>query len=207
MTRLYVTVPGDAQPSFTIDSVKLSRDSKFFPHQATLQIFLRNTGRVRLHPTVMVDGHRALGSDLLMSKSVERYVATVKVPFYGGPLSYRIVVPTKVGNANGPVQALPVSTFVFPWVLLLMLAGFVLLVLAGRRLLRKRGKRYTNIQADLRRMEKLLADQRSGTPQPVVAAPAPEPVVQCRSEPVVTVQTPEPAAPVAAPAEPSEPVA
>jgi hypothetical protein len=97
----------------------------------------------------------------LVSRSVERYLVTRKVPFWGGPQSYRIDVTTKVGDRIGPVQQLRVSTFVFPWVLLVLAGVATSVIWLGRRLLRRRSHRYADIQADLRRMEKLLGDQRA----------------------------------------------
>jgi hypothetical protein len=201
-TRMYITVPGDVQPSISIAKVNIAKDSAFYPHTATVTVFVRNSGRIRVAPTVTVNGHRALGSDLLVSQSVEHYVATVKIPAWGGPQSFHIQVTSKVTtqgrDENGPVLDAHASTFVFPWILVVALAGLALLIGAVRWLVRKRSKRYANIQADLRRMEKLLSDQRAAA-EPVAAPvtvpepiPAPAPVAPLEPEPTPVARDPEP---------------
>lgn len=160
-TRLYVTVPGDAQPAFVIDDVAMQRDSSFFTRSITFTVTLRNTGRVRLQPTVTVDGREAKGSEQLMSRSIEPYVVKVPVPAWGGPLTFDVEATARTETRQGPVRTRTVSAWVIPWVLIagvLLTAG---LVVAVRRWMRRRVGRYDALRADLRRLERLVADQVS----------------------------------------------
>src|SRR5438105_7547395 len=139
----------------------MEKDSSFYTKEVTTRVVLHNDGRVRLRPTVLINGKRAQGSSVLLSNSVEPYFITQKVPIWGGPVSARVEVHTKVGQAEGPTRQQNASTFVIPYVLLVglvLLVGFFFLV---RWLWRKRGGKYAAIQADLRRFERLLAQQRA----------------------------------------------
>lgn len=166
-TRLYVTVPGDANPAMRIESVKLEPDSSFFPRETTLRITLRNTGTIGLRPSVFVNGEKASGPELMLTKSIENYVVTKKVPLWGGPQSYRVDVTSLVGltqtrNQIGPVESARVSKFYFPYVLLIALVLLVALFFLMRRWLRNRSGKYAAIRADMKRIERMLAEQRSG---------------------------------------------
>ncbi|MBV8159339.1 MAG: hypothetical protein JO265_00295 [Acidimicrobiia bacterium] len=160
-TRLYVTLPGEARAAFSIQKVSLEKDSSFYTKEITTRVVLHNDGRVRLRPTVLINGKQAQGSSVLLSNSIEPYFITQKVPVWGGPVSSRIEVRTKVGQAEGPARQQTASTFVIPYVLLIglvLLVGFVFLV---RWLWSRRGGKYAAIQADLRRFERLLEQQRA----------------------------------------------
>ena len=166
-TRLYVTVPGDARPAMKIESVKVEPDSSFFPREATLRITLRNTGTIGLRPSVFVNGEKASGPQLMLTKSIEKFVVTKKVPLWGGPQTYRVDASSIVGlttqqNQIGPVEQVRVSRFYFPYVLLIALAVVALLFFLIRRWLRNRAGKYAAIRADMKRIERLLAEQRSG---------------------------------------------
>lgn len=166
-TRLYVTVPGDARPALKIESIKVDPDSSFFPREATVRVTLRNTGTIGLRPTVTVNGEKAAGPEAILTKSIEHFVVTKKVPIWGGPQSYRVDVTSLVGltttqNRIGPVEQVRVSRFYFPWVLLIALALMAALFLLVRRMLRNRAGKYAAIRADMKRIERLLAEQRSG---------------------------------------------
>lgn len=165
-TRMYVTVPGDARADVAIESVDVTPDSSFFAREVTVRVVLRNRGRVRLTPTVTVNGKTAKGPDTILSSSVEPYLITQKVPFWGGPQSYRVDVVTKIPSSsgaarNGPARQARVSKFFIPYV---PTGGAVLVVAALfglRSLLRRRTGKYAALQADLRRVEKLLGDKSS----------------------------------------------
>ena len=164
-TRIYITLPGDAVSNFSIEKVDLQRDSSFFTKEITTSVIVRNTGRVRIAPTVLINGTKADGPELVMSRSVEQYVATTKVPIWGGPQSVRVDVRTKVGSANGaagPFRQARASTFVMPWVLLIGVVAAVVVAFFGRRAWRKRGSKYAEMRADMKRIERLLAEQRAG---------------------------------------------
>jgi hypothetical protein len=166
-TRLYVTVPGAAKPALKIESVKLEPDSSFFPREATLRVTLRNTGTIGLRPSVFVNGEKAAGPETILTKSIENFVITKKVPVWGGPQSYRVDVTSLVGvtlaqNVPGPADQVRVSRFYFPYVLLIALAVIASLFFLVRRWLRKRAGRYAAMRADMKRIERLLSEQRNG---------------------------------------------
>lgn len=155
--RLYATLPGDARRDFVIDGVSAKKDAAFFTRELTVTVNLRNTGRVRLEPTVQVDATNAKGPELLMSNAVERYVVTRPVKFWGGPVRLRIDAQTRSLGLAGPVRQLRVTVWVIPWHLFAMLVAIAGLVLLARWLLRKRGSKFGDLRADIRRMERLLA--------------------------------------------------
>lgn len=165
-TRLYVTIPGEASPNFTIQKIDVQPDSTVFPREATVKVRLRNTGRVRIAPTVMINGKQAKGSGLLLTRSVEEYALTTKVPIWGGPQRYKVDVATQLPgqNAQGPFRQASVSRFYFPWALLVAVLLFVVLIFLVRRWMRRRGGKYAEMRADMRRIERLLAEQRAGGP-------------------------------------------
>jgi hypothetical protein len=162
-TRLYITVPGDARPDITIESVTLNKDSGFLTKEATLEVTVRNTGRVRLRPTVTVNGTQAEGPALLMSQSVEKFIVTKKVPMWGGPQRYRVDVRTTrdLQRDAGPSRQARVSMFVIPWLLFIFLAVAAGLFMLARRMWRRRGSKYAEMKADMKRIERLLSEQRS----------------------------------------------
>jgi hypothetical protein len=162
--RLYATLPGDARRDFVIDKVTVKKDSAFFAKELTVTVQLRNTGRVRLEPTVEVDGVNAKGPGLMVSNSIERYVVTRPVKFWGGPMRLRIDAQTRSLGLAGPVRQARVTTWVIPWhlfALMLLAAGLGWLVRIG---LRRRASRYVALQSDLRRLERMLAQQNRETP-------------------------------------------
>lgn len=168
--RLYATLPGDARRDFVIDEVSTEKDSAFFTRELTVNVHLRNTGRVRLEPSVQVDGAKAKGPDLLMSSAVERYVVTRPVKFWGGPMRLRIDAQSRSLGLAGPVRQLRVTVWVIPWHLLILLVLAAGLWMLGRIVLRKRGQKYRDLQTDLRRMERMISQQNreTGPPERVV---------------------------------------
>jgi hypothetical protein len=114
---------------------------------------------------VTVNGTKADGPALIMSRSVEQYVATTKVPIWGGPQNLRVDVRTKIRDvqgADGPFRQARANTFVIPWVMLVLLVGLLVAGFFGRRRWQKRGSKYAEMKADMRRIERLLAEQRAG---------------------------------------------
>lgn len=157
--RLYVTLPGNAHKDFEIEEVKVEPDSMVFPREATITVHLRNSGRVRLEPAVRVNGSPARGPSLLMSNGVERYVVKRPIPFWGGPLRWRVEVASQSLGLPGPARQVRVSSFVVPWHLLVMLLVVAAVVWAVRFGLSKRRAKYRFLQSDLKRIERLLAEQ------------------------------------------------
>lgn len=161
-TRMYITVPGDARADLNIESVAVTPDSSFFTREVTVRVLVRNSGRIRLNAQVTVNGKPATGSELLLSNSVEPYLYTEKVPLWGGPRSYRIDVTTKVPSTSGPGRTGPArqaraSKFFIPYVLLLAIAVGLVFMFIVVRLLKRRRSKFSELQADLRRFEKLIA--------------------------------------------------
>jgi len=158
--RLYATLPGDARRDLAIEEVTATKDSWFYTRELTVSVRLRNTGRVRLEPTVLVDDARADGPGLIMSQSVEDFVVTRPVKFWGGPVRLRIDAQTTApGGQAGPVRQLRVTTWVIPWHLFVLLAFLGSLVFLGRLAMRRRGGRYQQLQSDMRRIERLISQQ------------------------------------------------
>jgi hypothetical protein len=168
--RLYATLPGDARREFEIDNVGIEKDSAFFARELTVTVALRNTGRVRLEPSVQVDGAAAKGPELLMSSAVERYVVTRPVKFWGGPVRLRIDAQTRSLGVAGPVRQMRVTVWVIPWHLLVLIALVAGIVLLVRMLLRRRGSKLRAMQADLMRIERLITQQRREDDEEVAEA-------------------------------------
>ena len=58
----------------------------FYPRTMSVSVQLNNTGRVRLEPTVAVNGAPATGPGVLVSKAKESYDVTTKIGFFGTAL-------------------------------------------------------------------------------------------------------------------------
>jgi hypothetical protein len=158
--RLYVTLPGDATQEFEIDGVSAPKDAWYFPRELAVDVRLRNTGHVRLEPTVRVDGASATGPDLLMSNSMESYTIKRSVPFWGGPVRLTVDAQTRTLGRPGPSRQMRVTVWVIPWHLFGMLLVAAALAFLVRMWLRKRGARMQALRADLRRIERLVTQNR-----------------------------------------------
>ena len=158
-TRLYVTVPGEATRAFRIESTKNELNSWLFPSKIHVEAVLRNTGRMRLNPTVKIGPATANGPDVILSASVEPYKATVAVPWWGGPVRIPVVATTKEGLTREAV----VSRFVIPWGLLMCLAALAAFSWAARTLWARRNRKVRRMQEDIRRLEELVAARTTAT--------------------------------------------
>jgi hypothetical protein len=177
--RLYVTLPGDARKDFQIKSVKAARHSVFYPRQMTVTVQLRNTGRVRLNPSVSVDGAPATGPGLLVSQSIESYTTTRPIRFWGGPMRLHISAVTTSLGLPGPSRQTSVIVWVIPWFLIFALAVLAALVLGVRYLLRKRATKVEALKSDLRRIERLITQQQMTPPgSGISTAPDPRTAIQ-----------------------------
>lgn len=156
-TRLYVTVPGDATKAFRIIKVDRKLDSTWFPSKLDVEVTLRNTGRVRITPTVKAKDRVLQGSKVLLARSVEPYSADIDIPWYGGPVK----VPIEVVTEDGSRRSAKATLFVIPWGLIIavLLAGLFLKIVS--KLLARRAGRMRRLQTDLQRLEKLVT-QRPG---------------------------------------------
>ncbi|MFA5787335.1 MAG: hypothetical protein WDA71_10235 [Actinomycetota bacterium] len=117
--RLYVTVPGVAAKGFRITKVKGSLAPGIWPRKATVSVTVRNTGAVRLALRVEVNGVRAKGPAVLLARSSEVYVARVSIPWYGGPLRWRV----RAWEIAGPAARASKSAFAIPWALLIIVVA------------------------------------------------------------------------------------
>lgn len=163
-TRVYVTVPGDARKSMEIESFKTEVDSKFWPRQLLSTVVIRNTGKIRLHPKVTVRGTAAKGSEILLARSLEPYVADVDVPWYGGP----VALPVQAVAESGLTRRLNASKFIIPWALLVL----VLIVLGVAYLVRRwwlaRASKLAALRADIRRLETLVTKRSDVSESPPI---------------------------------------
>lgn len=164
-TRFYVTVPGEAVRAYSILSVVPALGSKLWPSSVTTKVVLRNDGRTRVRPKVTIGGRAAEGSRLLLSRSVETYTATTKVPWYGGPVNLSVRAVTD----DGTVRTSEKSMFVIPWGLLISVVVGALVLFGLYTLVRRRRRRVSNMRSDIERLERLVARQ---APAEAAAAPA-----------------------------------
>ena len=172
--RVYMTLPGDARKEFDIHSVSAARRSLFYPRKIDVAVELRNTGRVRLDPTVTVNGAATKGPNELLTQSRELYNITVPVHFWGGPVMLHVNAQTSTFGLPGPARQVSVLVWVIPWHLFALLALLALIVLGVRWIIRRRRARVTGLQADIRRLERLVTLQHESrqAPPPEVAAEA-----------------------------------
>jgi dihydroorotate dehydrogenase (fumarate) len=161
-TRLYVTIPGEAERSFEIVSLDIAKDSSFWPRSALVTASLRNTGRVRLQPSVRIKDSQARGSRLLLSRSVEPYIADVHIPWWGG----LIRIPVEAEIPDGSVRRVNKNLFVIPWGLLVILGLAGVAGWRGKRWWVTRVSRVEALRADLKRIEQLLAQRPVGPREP-----------------------------------------
>jgi hypothetical protein len=162
--RLYVTIPGDARRSFAIGSVKSELDSLLFPSRMTAEAILKNTGRIRLRPTIQIGSKRASGSEILLSRTSEKYSADLRVPWYGGIIR----MPVLATADQGLTRRVNHSKFVIPWGMLFLLATAIGLIYLGKKYWwDRRVSRFAAVQADLLRIEALVA-RRPGMESPGV---------------------------------------
>ncbi|MCA1839462.1 MAG: hypothetical protein ABR507_04680 [Actinomycetota bacterium] len=156
--RLYVTLPGDAIRSFEIDKFQTASDSPWFISRLTTTTKLINTGRVRLHPKVRVSGTPAQGPDLLLSKSSEKYINDVHVPWYGGPVAMQVLATAD----GGLIRKVDKTVFIFQWLVIVGLLASIAVGVVARRWWRRRVGRMAALQSDIRRLETLISHQQPG---------------------------------------------
>lgn len=133
-TRLYAIVPGSAPAQLSIDRLVSTRPRQPFGGDAVVDITVRNPGRVGLAPNVLVAGKQASGPGTILASSVERYRATVPVPWYGGTVR----VPVEVSADRAPTVRQEASFFVIPWRAIILAVLALVLVVVLVALLRSR---------------------------------------------------------------------
>lgn len=154
-TRFYVTVPGEAVRAYSIQSVSAQKSSALWPSSVNTEVVLRNDGRTRVRPKVTIGDTPADGSRLLLSRSVEKYTATAKVPWYGGPVNLSVRAITDDGTERKADKRI----FVIPVGLLLSIVIGALALFAIITLVRRRLRRVSGLRADVDRLERLVARQ------------------------------------------------
>jgi hypothetical protein len=167
-TRFYVTVPGEAVRAYSILSVTPHKIGGLFPTSVNTEVVLRNDGRTRVRPKVTVGGKSANGSRLLLSRSVEKYTATTKIPWYGGPVNLSVRAVTD----DGTVRTTDKSIFVIPFGLIGSVLAVGLLLFGIYKLIRLRLRRVSSMRSDIERLERLVARQG---PAPAAKGSVPAP--------------------------------
>lgn len=152
--RIFVTIPGDARRSFQISSVRSGLDSFLFPDKVTTEVRLENTGRIRLRPSLSIGNQQASGSEVLLSRTSELYSAELDIPWYGGLMRMPVVATAD----QGLTRRVNHSKFVIPWGLIILLAAAAgAIFLLKKYWWDRRVSRVASLQADLRRIEALVA--------------------------------------------------
>lgn len=154
-TRIYVTVPGEAQQSLIIQDIDTTMSSVLWPSASIVTAWLRNDGKVRLAPEVTINRSSARGPDLLMSRSVEPYVGDAPVPWYGGPV--RLVV--EATTDSGLVRSASRTVWVIPWGLIILIVVAGSTIYSGRRWWRNRKSQTSELKQDIQRLEQLITQQ------------------------------------------------
>lgn len=158
-TRLYVTVPGEARRGLEISSVKPAQDSLLFPSRISVTAIIKNTGRIRLDMGVTVGGSEAKGPKVLLSQSNETYIGEARVPFWGGPVNHSVEAEDR---RSGLIRRANASTFVIPWGLVLLLGVASMFAWGMKRWWDRRASTLAKLQADIRRLETLIATRPVG---------------------------------------------
>jgi dihydroorotate dehydrogenase (fumarate) len=133
-SRLYITVPGDADADIDIESVSAAVDEKLLPRSVTVHAVIRNTGTVSLDATVTVNGHAVDGPATIVSHSAERYQADVDVSLLGGHRTFDVEVKTRTSTGDGPTDDASTAVWIVPWWGALALFLLALGVIAVREL-------------------------------------------------------------------------
>lgn len=155
-TRIYVTIPGEATRGLDIDSVQTDLNSFLWPKDGLTTIFVRNTGRVRINVNVQSKGVAARGPKVLLSRHVERYIADINVPWYGG----RVRIPVEAVDADtGVISRVNARLLVIPWGLLIAITLISTAAWLVRRWWTRRASKYGLLQQDLRRLETLITQR------------------------------------------------
>ena len=155
-TRIYVTVPGIADTSFEIVDVETTLDSAWWPREATVVVTLDNDGAIRIEPDVTVDGIRALGPSLLLTRTQETYVARVGVSPFDGRMDFAVDARDE---ASQEFRTIPLRGSLIPWRLLTLVAAAAL----GAALLARRSRRRSRLrqlETDFQRLERLVTTVR-----------------------------------------------
>lgn len=160
-TRLYVTVPGEADRALRIDEVDVSYDSRWWPRRAEVTVRLVNEGRIRIRPRVTVSGREALGPEVLLTRAAEDYLVDREVPWYGGVLR----LPVQAVADGGITRSVNTSRFVMPWGLVLVILTAIALTLLGMRWQRARGSATAELRSDIQRLERLVTQRAEPTAQ------------------------------------------
>lgn len=155
-TRIFVTVPGEAASDFEVVGISTTPDSRWWPRNVLVTVTLRNVGEIRVAPDVTVAGVPARGPRFLLAGTEEAYVVDLPAPLVAGS----VAVPVDVSDDTGVVRRVDRSTVVVRW-------GFVLAALlvaaAGWlsvRWWRRHESRMARLEADFRRLERLVASTR-----------------------------------------------
>lgn len=157
-TRFYVTVPGKAIVGYNLRSLQVHLNNPLFPGQEHAQVTVINTGNIRFVPGVLINGKPAVGSNLVLSQSIEIYRSDVHVPWYGGPVHIRVAA-----TADGAEpETLSKTVWVIPWgllaILLVVIAGVVHFWVFGRHKWRAYKTEQASLRAQVAELQQIKAD-------------------------------------------------
>lgn len=113
--RLYVTVPGDADPRVEIESLASHLDRALLPQYVISTFLVRNTGNVRLETEVSVNGRRADGPSTIVSESAEAFEVHTPLSIWGGRKTIDVRVVTRTSTGEGPTATTSGDVLVIPW--------------------------------------------------------------------------------------------
>lgn len=181
-TRVVVTVPGETARSLEITRVDLRHAGGFVPGPVVARVSVRNTGSIRLAPRVVVGDQDASGSRLLTREATDTYVAEVPVSVFGGVVR----LPVVVTDASGVTRRLDESMFLVPWWLVALVAGAGAIWAVRRRLRGPSGD--ASLQADVRRLERLVVDVQRRLDAALLTAPASLDAAPSRSDRVKSLE-------------------
>jgi hypothetical protein len=166
-TRFYVTVPGKVVVAYDLRSLQNKLDNVLWPGDEDVSVSLANTGNIRFTPDVTISGKHAIGSTIVLARSVEVYRTHVSVPWYGGPVHIKVTA-----TANGADRKTLVKTvWVIPWALIAIAVVSLVALVHLVSFIRRRWRRWRQEQAELRR--RLAAFEGGQTDGTQADVPAP----------------------------------
>lgn len=160
-TRFYVTVPGKAVVSYSLRALRAELDDRLWPGTERAQVSVVNTGNVRFAPDVRINGAHAIGSDLVLTRSVEVYRSAVHVPWYGGPVHIRVTATAGPGHRSTVSK----TVWVIPWGLIAIVVVGLAVVVHAWSFARRRWRRWRAeqgaLRAELAALQALAAEQNT----------------------------------------------
>lgn len=155
-TRIYVTVPGQTAHRFEVSSVDPQVDSAWWPRSVLVTATVKNTGTIRIAPTVTIAGQPARGPRFVLAGTEEQFLVDLPAPLVASSMS----LPVDVADDSGTVRRVNTSSLVVRWGFLVALLAVVLAGWVTLRWWRRHESRYAQLERDMRRLERLVASMR-----------------------------------------------